>query len=129
MFDQRIVWYLPVLPSEAHAAANMISLRAIDGDTSYHSHESFSLKEEVRRTYVQRTDFHLQLTPRMLNVCSLSLAARIPIPHSLIPSVRPRVRPSPTFVRCASRLPAPDFIPTRGAENLAKGCVIYSTPH
>ena len=33
---------LLVLPSETHVVANMTSLRAIDGDTSYHSHESFS---------------------------------------------------------------------------------------
>ena len=36
-------WYLLVLPSETHAYANMTSLRAIDGDTSYTSHESFSM--------------------------------------------------------------------------------------
>ena len=34
-----------VLPSEIQIDANMISLRAIDGDTSYHSGESFSLGE------------------------------------------------------------------------------------
>ena len=32
-----------VLPSEIHAAANMTSLRAIDGNTSCNSCESFSL--------------------------------------------------------------------------------------
>ena len=31
-----------MLPSEAHTVANVISLRATDGDTSYHWHESFS---------------------------------------------------------------------------------------
>ena len=31
-------------PSETHAAINMTSLRAIDGDTSYHSGRSFSFK-------------------------------------------------------------------------------------
>ena len=30
------VWHFLVLPSETHAVANMTSLRAIDGDTSYH---------------------------------------------------------------------------------------------
>ena len=42
-FDTLLVWYLPVLPPETHAVANMTSLRAIDGDTRYHSSESFSL--------------------------------------------------------------------------------------
>ena len=32
VFDTFLVWYLPVLPSGAHAIANMTSLRAIDGD-------------------------------------------------------------------------------------------------
>ena len=45
VFDTCLVWYLLVLPSETHAVANMTSLKAIDGDTSYHSHESFSLNE------------------------------------------------------------------------------------
>ena len=43
VFDTSLVWYLLVLPSETHSVANMTSLRAIDGDTSYHSCESFSL--------------------------------------------------------------------------------------
>ena len=43
VLDTSLVWYLLVLPSETHAVANMTSLRAIDGNTSYHSHESFSL--------------------------------------------------------------------------------------
>ena len=34
---------LLVLQSETHAFANMTSFRAIDGDTTYHSCESFSL--------------------------------------------------------------------------------------
>ena len=38
-----LVWYLLVLPSQIHAVANLASLRKIDGDTSYHSHKSFSL--------------------------------------------------------------------------------------
>ena len=42
VFDTCLVWYLPVLPSETHAVADMNSLRAIDGNTSYHSFESFS---------------------------------------------------------------------------------------
>ena len=45
VFDKCLVWYLLELPSEAHAFANMTSLRAIDGDTSYHSRESFSLHQ------------------------------------------------------------------------------------
>ena len=43
VFDTCPVCYLLVLPSETHAVVNMTSLRAIDGDTSYHSCESFSL--------------------------------------------------------------------------------------
>ena len=43
VFDTCLVWYLLVPPSEANAVANTISFRAINGDTSYHSHESFSL--------------------------------------------------------------------------------------
>ena len=43
VFDTFLVWYLLVLPSETYAIANMTSLRAIDGDTSHHSRESFSL--------------------------------------------------------------------------------------
>ena len=31
-----------MLPSEIHVVAKMTSLRAVDGDTSYHSRESFS---------------------------------------------------------------------------------------
>ena len=42
VFDTCLVWYLLVLPSETHAVANMTSLRAIDGGTSYNSLESFS---------------------------------------------------------------------------------------
>ena len=45
VFDTCLVWYLLVLPSETHAAANMTSLRAIDGNTSYHSRESFSFMD------------------------------------------------------------------------------------
>ena len=43
VFGTCLVWYLLVLPSEAHNAANMISMRPIDGNTSYHSRESFPL--------------------------------------------------------------------------------------
>ena len=46
VFDTCLVWYLLVLPSETHAAANLTSLRAIDGDTSYNSCESFSFCEK-----------------------------------------------------------------------------------
>ena len=46
VFDTCLVWYLLVLPSETHAAAKMTSERAVDGDTSYHSCESFSLRHE-----------------------------------------------------------------------------------
>ena len=42
VFDTCQVWYLLVLPSHIHADDNMTSLREIDGDTSYHSHKSFS---------------------------------------------------------------------------------------
>jgi len=42
-----LVWYLLVLPSETHAVANMTSLRPTDGNTSYNSHESFSLPSDV----------------------------------------------------------------------------------
>ena len=49
VLDTYPVWYLLVLPSEIHAAANMTSLRAIDGGTSYHSRESFSLATEATR--------------------------------------------------------------------------------
>ena len=34
--DICLVWYLLVLPSETHADANMTSLKAVNGDTSYH---------------------------------------------------------------------------------------------
>ena len=43
VFDTCLLWYLLVLPSETHAVTNMTSLKAIDGDTSYHSGESFPL--------------------------------------------------------------------------------------
>ena len=43
VLDTCLVLYLLVLPSQTHAVANMTSLKAIDGDTSYHSHESLSL--------------------------------------------------------------------------------------
>ena len=43
VFDTCLVCYLLVLPSETYAVANMTSLRAIDGNTSYHSRESFPL--------------------------------------------------------------------------------------
>ena len=43
VFDTCLVWYLLVLPSETQAVATMTSLRAIDGNTSYNSCESFSL--------------------------------------------------------------------------------------
>ena len=36
VFDTYLVCYLLVMPSETHAVSNMASLRAIDGDTSYH---------------------------------------------------------------------------------------------
>ena len=39
-----------MLPSETHAVANMTSLRATDGDTSYHLSESFSLLTKSLRT-------------------------------------------------------------------------------
>ena len=42
VFDTCLVWYLLVFPSEAHVVANMNYLRAIDGNTSNHPHESFS---------------------------------------------------------------------------------------
>ena len=48
VFDTCLVWYLLVLPSETHAAANMTSLRAIDGDTIYHSCDSFSLANKSK---------------------------------------------------------------------------------
>ena len=44
VFDTFLVWYLLVLPSETHAVKKMTSLKAIDGDTSYHSSESFPLQ-------------------------------------------------------------------------------------
>ena len=54
VFDTFPVWYLLVLPSETHAIVNMTSLMAIDGDTSYHSCESFSFKfGKVRFSKVQ----------------------------------------------------------------------------
>ena len=43
VFDTCLICYLLVLPSETHVIANITSLMAIDGDTSYHSHVSFSL--------------------------------------------------------------------------------------
>ena len=43
VFDTCLAWYLLVLPSETHCVANMTSQMAIDGNTSYHSSESFSL--------------------------------------------------------------------------------------
>ena len=43
VFDTWLVWYLLVLPSDTHAVANMTPLRAIYGDTSYDSLESFPL--------------------------------------------------------------------------------------
>ena len=52
MFGTYLVWYLLLLPSETHVIANMTSLRAIDGDTSYHSHESFSLEGIYPVSYV-----------------------------------------------------------------------------
>ena len=60
VLDKCPVWYLLVLPSETHAVANMTSLRAIDGNTSYHSRESFSLwkatshRAKVRRAAARR---------------------------------------------------------------------------
>ena len=53
MFDKCLVWYLQVLPSETHAFVNMTSLRVIDGDTSCHSPESFSLNK--RRSMGKRS--------------------------------------------------------------------------
>ena len=44
--DTCLVWYLLVLSSGAHVVANMTPLRAIDGDTSYHSNESFPLRPQ-----------------------------------------------------------------------------------
>ena len=41
VFDTCLVWYLLVLPSEIYAVAYMTSMRPIDGNTSYHSCESF----------------------------------------------------------------------------------------
>ena len=43
VFDTCLFWYLLVLPSEIYAVANMTSMRPIDGNTSYHSCESFPL--------------------------------------------------------------------------------------
>ena len=66
-FDTCLVWYLLVLPSETHAVADMTSLRAIDGDTSYHSRESFSLCQVKRGTQWKRAslrdaiDFKIKL--------------------------------------------------------------------
>ena len=48
VFDTCLVWYLLELPSETQAVTTMTSLRAIDGDISYHSRESFSLSGEPR---------------------------------------------------------------------------------
>ena len=42
VFDACPVWSLLLLPFETHAVANMTSLMATDGYTSYHSRESFS---------------------------------------------------------------------------------------
>ena len=47
VFDTCLVWYLLVLPSETHAVAGMNSLRALDGDTSYHSCEFFSFSSLI----------------------------------------------------------------------------------
>ena len=46
VFDTCLVWYLLVLSFGAHVAANMASLSAVDGDTSYHSSESLSLHKD-----------------------------------------------------------------------------------
>ena len=67
VFDTCLVWYLPVLPSETHAVANMTSLRAIDGDTSYHWRESFSLKPT-----------HCPLTWARMTVKGLFLTSFVP---------------------------------------------------
>ena len=40
------------MPSQTHAAANMTSLSAIDGNTSYHSIESLSLQVTNRKKRV-----------------------------------------------------------------------------
>ena len=37
VFDTRLVWELLMLPSDIHAAPNLPSLMAPDGDTKYHS--------------------------------------------------------------------------------------------
>ena len=49
MFDTCIVCYLLVLPSEIYAVANIPSKRPKDGNTSYHSCESFPLASRGRR--------------------------------------------------------------------------------
>ena len=46
VFDTCLVWYLIVLLSETHAVKNITSLEAIDGNASYHSHESFSFIDQ-----------------------------------------------------------------------------------
>ena len=51
VFDTCLVWYLLVPPSQTHAVANMTSLKAIDGDTSYHSHESLSFALQPEGIY------------------------------------------------------------------------------
>ena len=50
VFDTCLAWYLLVLSSGAHAAANMSSKRARDGATSYHS-----TTEDTRSSLEQRT--------------------------------------------------------------------------
>ena len=52
VFDTCLVCYLLVLPSETHVIANMTSLMAIDGDTSYHWRESFSLQQNLVSHYI-----------------------------------------------------------------------------
>ena len=51
VFDTCLVWYLLVVPSGAHAVANVTSLRPIDGNTSYHSREPFSLIVKKSSSY------------------------------------------------------------------------------
>ena len=61
VFDLRLVWCLLLLPSGVHAVANMNSLRAIDGDPSYHSHESFSFSPCKKNPWWGSFDFHIIL--------------------------------------------------------------------
>ena len=69
VFDTCLVWYLLVLPSQTLAVANMTSLRALDGDVSYRSRESFSLpsdlllRGQIKPYFCQIVPDLLQITP------------------------------------------------------------------